>query len=99
MDSQIISKLQEYFKTQPIKKAWIFGSYARGEENNYSDLDIMVEYECGYRPGLFGISKIMEDLKKLIGKNIDLVEKGFLYPLIAKEVEKQKIEIYERANS
>lgn len=36
--------IAEYFKTQPVVKAWLFGSFARGEENPQSDVDILVEY-------------------------------------------------------
>ena len=33
--------IAEYFKTQPVLKAWIFGSFARGEETDTSDVDIL----------------------------------------------------------
>ena len=38
----IVNKAKEYFKTQPVLKAWLFGSYARGEQNENSDVDILV---------------------------------------------------------
>jgi len=34
-------KIAEYFKTQPVLKAWLFGSYSRGEERPDSDVDIL----------------------------------------------------------
>lgn len=41
--TQIITKMiAEYFKTQPIMKAWLFGSFARGEETPESDVDLLV---------------------------------------------------------
>ena len=33
-------QIAEYFKTQPVLKAWLFGSYARGEQTEKSDVDI-----------------------------------------------------------
>ena len=30
MSTEMIETIREYFKTQPVLKAWIFGSYARG---------------------------------------------------------------------
>ena len=43
MSTTLISKaIAEYFKTQPVVKAWIFGSFARGEETPTSDVDILV---------------------------------------------------------
>ena len=33
------------FKTQPVLKAWFFGSYSRGEERPDSDVDILVKLD------------------------------------------------------
>ena len=38
-------KIAEYFKTQPVEKAWLFGSFARGEERPDSDVDILVSLD------------------------------------------------------
>ncbi len=32
-------------KTKPILRAWLFGSYSRGEETPESDIDILVDYD------------------------------------------------------
>ena len=33
--------IADYFKTQPVLKAWLFGSFARGEETPQSDVDLL----------------------------------------------------------
>lgn len=96
MKANIIRQLSDFFSTQPIEKAWIFGSYARGDETAESDLDIMVSYIPGECPGILGICRIVDSLQNLLGIKVDLVESGTLYPRVEKEVEKQKIPIYER---
>ena len=45
----MIQLIADYFKTQPVLKAWLFGSFARGEETEDSDLDILVEYDKNAR--------------------------------------------------
>ena len=45
MDDEMIKTIQDYFKTQPVLKAWLFGSYARGEETPDSDVDILVVFD------------------------------------------------------
>ena len=42
---RIIPSIQKYFATQPINKAWLFGSYSRGEESEQSDIDILVSFD------------------------------------------------------
>ena len=96
MTRSLMTKLKEFFSTHPVEKAWIFGSYARGEETPQSDVDILVKYMPDERPGLFGICDLIEKLENLLGKKVDLVEEGTLYPRVRKEVESQKIIVYER---
>jgi predicted nucleotidyltransferase len=40
----IIKKISDYFQTQPIEKAWLFGSFTRGEQSEESDIDILVNF-------------------------------------------------------
>ena len=39
MKQVIVNKLKDFFKLQPIEKAWVFGSYSRGEETHESDIE------------------------------------------------------------
>ena len=48
----MIETIREYFKTQPVLKAWLFGSFARGEETEESDVDILVELDYSQPVGL-----------------------------------------------
>ena len=88
--------IAEYFKTQPVLKAWLFGSYARGEEREDSDVDILVVLDHSQPVGLkfFGM---YEDLKELLGRNVDLVVDRTLAPFARESVDRDKILIYERA--
>ena len=89
-------KIAEYFKTQPVLKAWIFGSYSRGEQRPDSDIDILVVLDYSQPVGLkfFGM---YEDLKELLGCPVDLVVDRSLAPYARESVERDKILIYERA--
>ena len=43
MSTQTMTQqIAEYFKTQPVLKAWLFGSYSRGEQRADSDVDILI---------------------------------------------------------
>ena len=95
---EMIPKIQQFFKTQPVVKAWLFGSCSRGEETPNSDVDILVRYERSDNFSLMTISGIMVSLSDLLAKKVDLIEEGRLLPFAEKTVEHDKILIYERAN-
>ena len=93
---QTIAQIQAFFVNQPVKKAWLFGSYSRGEEKPDSDVDIMVEYEASEELSLMDISRMKNSLSKLLGKKVDLVEDGCVLPFAAESVYQDRILIYER---
>ena len=94
----IIPKIKEYFATQPIVKAWLFGSFSRGEETENSDVDILVDFDKNARIGLFKYAGSYGDLKELLGREVDLVQNGALKAFAVESAEQDKILIYERAN-
>ena len=74
MSTQTMTELiAQYFKTQPVLKAWLFGSFSRGEETPKSDVDILVRYDENARISLLTISYMMGVLEKLIHRRVDLV--------------------------
>ena len=93
--SAIIAALRHYFSTQPVLKAWLFGSFSRGEETYESDIDIIVSLDKSQPIGLkfFGM---WSDLEELLGRKVDLVSEGSLLPFAKKSVDKDKILVYER---
>ena len=92
---QMIPKIQAFFADQPIKRAWLFGSYSRGEEGPDSDVDILVEYENSDEISLFAISSMMNSLKKILNRKVDLVEEGCVLPFAVDSIYKDRILIYE----
>lgn len=96
-DKVIIAVLQEYFATQPVLKAWLFGSFSRGEETADSDVDIIVLLDKSQPIGLkfFGM---WSDIETLLNRKVDLVSEGTLLPFAKESSDKDKILIYERAS-
>ncbi len=96
MNRMIASRLSNYFASQPVEKAWVFGSHARSQENKKSDLDILVNFSPETKITLFKYVHIINDLQALTGKKVDLVENGQLKPFAVSSAENDKILIYER---
>lgn len=96
MNTTIVNRLTEYFASQPIERAWIFGSYARSEEDTKSDIDILVNFIPDTKVTLFKYIHIVNELQALTGKKVDLVEDGQLKQFALMGAEHDKILIYER---
>ena len=92
----IVPKIREYLATQPITRAWLFGSFSRGEETENSDVDILVDFDKDARIGLFKYAGIYGDLKELLGREVDVVQNGALKAFAVESAEQDKILIYER---
>lgn len=99
MSEDMIQTIRDYLATQPVLKAWIFGSYARGEERDDSDVDLLVEFDHDNATiGLMQYCHIMNELSDHIGEKIDLVENGTLLPFAEQTANQDKRLIYERIN-
>lgn len=94
---QTIQTIHDYMASQPVVKAWIFGSFARGEEKAKSDIDIL--FVPDFDKGNFTLlthGGMYEDLKQLLGREVDLVADGSLRPYARESAEHDKILVYER---
>jgi len=98
MSTQMMHQtIADYFKTQPVMKAWLFGSYSRNEQRPWSDVDILVQYDRSRPIGLLKIAGMKVDLEDLLNCEVDLVEEGTLRPWAVESVNRDKKLIYERA--
>lgn len=97
MDSKISEIISNYCKTKPVLRAWVFGSFSRGEEREDSDIDILVELMPGTMMGL-GFCEMICDLEDSLQRPVDLVRKGCILPFARESIDHDKILIYERAS-
>ena len=96
MDAKVSHTIREFFKTQPIEKAWVFGSFSRGEERADSDVDIMVSLIPGTRLGLKFFAMNLE-LEQFLNRPVDLVIEGDLLPFAETTANRDKVLVYARA--
>ncbi len=97
---KVIPRVIAYLSTQPVvRKAWIFGSCAKGEENSKSDVDFLVDYDRTHRLSMLTLGGIISNLENLFGRDIDLVENGYLIPEAQQSANREKVLIYEREDT
>jgi uncharacterized protein len=75
------SVLQENYR---VTELGIFGSYVRGEQNEASDVDVLIDYEKA--PTLFKLVELRNYLNELTGMKVDVVTKKGLKPRIRERV-------------
>lgn len=92
---QIKETVAEYFKDKPVKTVYLFGSYARGEENENSDVDLIVEYDDSKkRLSLFDTLRFKFGLEEKFHCNIELIEEESLFKGFKRYVDRDKMQIY-----
>ena len=96
MDANVSQTIRDYFKTQPVEKAWVFGSFSRGAERAESDVDILISLIPGTRLGLRFFAMNLE-LEQLLNRPVDLVIEGDLLPFAEETANKDKVLVYARA--
>lgn len=95
LTSSQINVIKDFFSKQPVLKAYLFGSYSRGNENEDSDIDLLVELDYSQPIGLEFIQMKL-DLQELLSKKIDLVSARGLSKYIQPILDKEKQLIYAR---
>jgi len=76
-----LPELRDIYK---VSKIGVFGSFARGEANESSDVDILVEFSQTI--GLFHFIKLQQRLSEIVGWKVDLGEPEWIKPLIKDDI-------------
>ena len=87
--------IADYFKSQPILKAYLFGSVSRGDSRKDSDIDILVELDK--QVDLFQLVSIKLYLEKILKKTVDLISTKAVHPRLKSSIDKDKTLIYEKS--
>lgn len=98
IDANVIQRVREYLSTQPVLKAWVFGSFSRDEQTPTSDVDIIVVFDEKAEVSLIGYVRIQYELESIFGRKVDLVEEGSLLPFAVESANRDRKLIYERAS-
>lgn len=78
--------LAEICRRYHVRELALFGSAVRNDFRDDSDLDILVEFEPDARIGFIAFNALKRELVELLGREVDLVSKRGLNPLIRQSV-------------
>ena len=79
-----ISELRSFFEERDIERVRIFGSYAKGNQTDKSDIDLLVDFKSN--PGLLKFCQIKNELAAHLGHEIDLVTTNALHPVLKESI-------------
>lgn len=65
-------RIAEFCRRNHIRKLSLFGSILRKDFRVDSDVDVLVEFEPGYRVGLIRMAAMENDLSRMIGRKVDM---------------------------
>ncbi len=76
-----------------VKRASVFGSFARGDNKKKSDVDLLVEVPP---MGLLEFVGLKQDLEERLGRRVDLVSYRSVHPVLKRHILREQVAIYEK---
>lgn len=98
LTESIRDQLRQFFALYPVERAYVFGSFARGEARADSDLDLLVDLDRSKPFGL-GFIDMQLKLEELLGRKVDVVTRRALSKYIEPYVTKDLQLIYARGKA
>ena len=95
LTSHKINQIADYFQNQPVLKAYLFGSYVRGDATLNSDIDLLVELDYSEKIGLNFI-QMQLDLEDILHSKVDLVSERGVSKYLLPVINLEKKLIYEK---
>lgn len=92
--STIRDTVSKYAAAYGAEKVFLFGSYARGEANEKSDVDLRIDK--GSITGGIALAGMLLDIQDDLGVNVDMVTTGSLTPDFLAKIQKEEKVLYER---
>ena len=94
LDEELTNTLRYYFVHQPVKRAYVFGSVARGEATAQSDIDVLVEFDKGAT--LFDQARMSWQLEDCLHRKVDVIAESGLSHHILPFIYRDRILVYEK---
>ena len=86
-------RLLEIYRLNAVAKLSLFGSVARGEANEDSDVDLLVEFS--QRKSLLALVSLQRQLSTAIGRKVDLLTEAAISPYLRDNVQRDLRTVYE----
>ena len=93
---EAISRLQQHeadLRRLGVEHLYMFGSTARGEANDDSDVDLFFDYEKG-NLGLFELMDVKEYAAGILGRKTDIMTRDSLHRMLREKIESTAVRVF-----
>src|SRR2546429_9847360 len=90
-----IAKLKEHeveLRRLGVQRLYLFGSTARGEAREDSDVDLFFDYERG-KLGLFELMDVKEETSRILGRRADIMTRDSLHRVLRSRIEVSALQV------
>jgi predicted nucleotidyltransferase len=93
---EAISRLQQHeadLKRLGVERLYLFGSTARGEATDESDVDLFFDYEKG-KFGLFELMDVKGYAASILGRKTDIMTRDSLHKMLRQNIEASAVRVF-----
>ena len=93
---EAITKLREHeaeLRQLGVEHLYLFGSTARGEAGEDSDVDLFFDYERG-KLGLFELMDVKEQASRILGRKADIMTRDSLHKVLRSRIEASALQVF-----
>jgi uncharacterized protein len=93
---EAIAKLREHeveLRRLGVVRLYLFGSTARGEAREDSDVDLFFDYERG-KLGLFELMDVKEHASRILGRKADVITRDSLHKVLRQQIEASALQVF-----
>jgi uncharacterized protein len=88
---RVLAAHREELRAMGVERLSLFGSVARDEAGEGSDIDLLVEFVAGARIGMFEFLGVQEFLASLLGAEVDLATPASLHPRLREAILREAV--------
>jgi predicted nucleotidyltransferase len=81
---KIIKPILKVLKQSGVKKASLFGSFAKGNASTSSDIDLLVEFKG--KKSLLDLAGLKIELEEMLGRKVDVLTYNSIHPLLKEKI-------------